>query len=93
MRKFSIQIFNCLDIWYDHYLSTEFISKIRVNRYYFKENYPTRYLSRGFDKPAWKWKTGVFVWKLDNEWYRAGKPAVIWPNGDVFYYENGEWIR
>ena len=59
----------------------------------FKDNYPLRYLSRRFGKPAAKWRGGTCIWKLDNKWHRIGRPAVIWSNGDVEYWEDGKKVK
>ena len=92
MRKFSIRIRRNLNVFYDHYLSDKFVKKEGCGNY-FKRLCPLEYWSRGFDKPAAKWRSGSFSWCLDSKWHRIGKPAWIYSNGDVEYYENGEEVK
>ena len=91
MKKFSIKI-NGLIIHYNHYLSDNYIKYLRKENE-FKERYPLWYNSRKFDKPGEKWKNGCFAWRLDSKLHRTGRPAMIYNNGRVEYYENGEWIK
>ena len=84
MRKFSIRIQD-LDIFYDHYLSDKFIKEEGCG---YDFNW-----SRGFDKPAIRYKSGACVWCLDGEYHRVGKPAWIGSNGRVWYYENGKVVK
>ena len=93
MRKFSIKILEDLSFYYNHYLSYEFINEEKLDySNYFKEGY-LRYSSRRFDKPAVKQKDGTYVWCLDNKIHREGKPAWIYSNGYVLYYENGKIVK
>ena len=92
MRKFIIRIWRNLSVYYGHYLSDKLIKE---KGYYggFKKLYPLGYSSRGFDKPAIKWRDGACIWYLDNKRHRVRRPAAIWSDGSVSYWENGEWIK
>ena len=92
MRKFNIRIFGNLSISYNHYLSIELINE-QSDSLRFKGGYPLWYSSRRFDKPAIKRKDGTCIWWLNNKWHRVGKPAWIFPDGDVEYWEDGERVR
>ena len=92
MKKFSIEIYESLNIWYSHYLSDKFIKEERCG-YYFKEDYPSGYSSRVFDKPAVKRRNGTCIWKLDDKWHRVGRPACIWADGSIEYWEDGEKVK
>lgn len=92
MRKFSIKVWRDLSFYYNHYLSYEFINA-RSTRDSFKRNYPLSYFSRRFDKPAAKYKNGLCYWRLDNKRHRVGRPAYIYSDGGVEYWENGKEIK
>lgn len=91
MKKFSIKLLSDY-VLYNHYLSYEFIKKEGFYDY-FKGDYSLLYPSRKFDKPAQRTRDGTCVWWLDFNWHRVGKPAIIWSNGSVLYYENGKRVK
>ena len=91
MRKFGICIWKNLEIWYNHYLSSEFINNKNM-RSDFKMWYPLSYDSRKFDKPAIKCKEGSCFWFFNDKCHRIGSPAMICSDGSIEYWENGEKI-
>ena len=94
MKKFSIRFLGDLSFYYNHYLSYDFINeKKRGYPNYFKERYPLMYCSRVFDKPSQKYKNGTCIWWLDDEKHRVGRPACIWADGSIEYWEDGEKVK
>ena len=45
------------------------------------------------DKPAVETAAGYKAWYRRGALHRVGKPAVVRPNGDVEYWENGRLLR
>lgn len=72
------------------------INSIKYSKYNKYHNYIQVIKNNQWDHPVLPSEIrddGCMVWRKNNETHRKVKPAVIHPDGEKYYYEDGTFIK